>query len=245
MRRLLPPSAPDGDVDLAEVYAVPEASGPSVRVNFVTTLDGVISIDGVSAPLSSQLDRRLFSLLRDLTDVVLVGAGTARAEGYGPVRATDDRVQRRQRLGLPDVPPIAVVTTRLDLDLGSAFFTEAVARPIVFTTSQASPAALSAAGTLADVVVAGDTTVDLDLVVANLAGRGLPRILCEGGPRLLSDLLAADLVDELCLTLAPVLAGGGQQRLTPPAAVADPRRFALASLLEADDGYLFTRYRRR
>jgi riboflavin biosynthesis pyrimidine reductase len=245
MRRLLPPPVTDDAIDLESAYAVPDGAGAHVRVNFVATLDAVISIDGVSAPLSSALDREVFALLRDLTDVVLVGAGTARAEGYGPVRATDQRVERRRRLGRSDVPPIAVVTSRLELDLTTPFFTEAVVRPIVFTSGLATEAARAAAGALADVVVAGDARVDPARVVAELDRRGLRRVLCEGGPTLLSGLLAADAVDEMCLTLAPVVAGGGRQRLTPPSASADPRQFALSSLIEADDGYLFTRYVRR
>jgi riboflavin biosynthesis pyrimidine reductase len=246
MRRLLPSdSAPTEDAELEAVYGLPAGSDPHVRVNFVSTLDGVIAIDDVSAPLSSPLDRQLFALLRDLTDVILVGAGTARTEGYGPVRATEERLARRARLGHDGVPPIAVVTTRLELDLTSAFFTEAITRPLVFTTERAPEAARIAAGALAEVVVAGETSVDPRRVVAELAARGLPRILCEGGPRLFADLLAADAVDELCLTLAPVLAGGGRRRLTPEPRGADPRRFTLASLIEADDGYLFTRYTRR
>jgi riboflavin biosynthesis pyrimidine reductase len=243
MRQLLPVAS--DDVDLDQAYAVPDQTGPHVRVNFVSSLDGAVTLEGVSAPLSSPHDRVVFHLLRGLADVILVGAATVRGEGYGPAKVGDERRDARERAGLAPVPTIAVVTSRLELDLTSRFFTEAVARPVLFTTELAPEPVRAAAAERADVVVAGESAVDLGLAVAELADRGLRRVLCEGGPRLFTDLLAADLVDELCLTLAPVLAGASHHRLTAETVPMPPRSYRIGRLLEADDGYLFCRYLRR
>jgi riboflavin biosynthesis pyrimidine reductase len=242
MRQLLP--EPAEPVDLASAYAVPASPPRHLRVNFVATLDAAVTLDGVSAPLSSPQDREVFFLLRSMADVILAGAATVRNERYGPARPNVQRNALRERLGKPPVPPIAVVTSRLDLDLGSAFFTEAVAPPIVFTTEQAPPDIRAKAVELADVVVVGQSSVDLRVVVDELATRGLRHVLCEGGPRLFAGLLAADLVDELCLTLAPMVAGGGHHRLTPDVPIDHPHRYRIERLLEADDGFLFARYAR-
>jgi riboflavin biosynthesis pyrimidine reductase len=242
MRQLLP--EPADEVDLERAYAVPDVAAPYVRVNFVSSLDAAVTLDGASAGLSSPHDRTVFHLLRGQADVILAGAATVRDEGYGPARPSEEQQRLRASRGQPPTPPIALVTTRLVLDLESRFFTAATVRPIVFTTELAPEDVRAAAAERADVVVAGETVVDLGLAVDELAARGLPRILCEGGPRLFTELLAADRVDELCLTLAPVVAGGGHHRLTADQPL-EPQRFAIGRLLEADDGYLFARYLRR
>jgi riboflavin biosynthesis pyrimidine reductase len=233
--------APGAELDLfglAEAYAYPRADW--LRANFVASADGAAYIDGRSEGLSSAGDKRIFGILRVLADVVLVGAGTARAEEYKAAR-------RRPRLealraGRPATATIAVVSRSLQLDLGSPLFTEAPpdARTILITCA-ASPAGLRAkAAEAADVIVAGETVVDLPAALAALAGRGLRRVLCEGGPRLLGDLAAAHLLDELCLSFGPVLAGPGAGRIIagPPFPA---RPMPLRQVLE-EDGYLFCRY---
>ena len=117
VRRLLP--EPAGDLtadDLLAAYAPPEDWPRHVRVNFVASADGASSVDGLSGGLSSPADKRVFDLLRDLADVILVGAGTARAEGYGYPPYGADRRARRRALGLAELPTFAVVSGRLDLD---------------------------------------------------------------------------------------------------------------------------------
>src|SRR5207249_8360577 len=115
MRSLLPePSGPLDDSALAARYAVPDAVGPHLRLNFVASPDGAATVDGVSAGLQTPGDNRVFELLRDLADVVLVGAGTIRQEGYGPLRPGPTRRQRRLDLGRRVVPVLAVVSARLD-----------------------------------------------------------------------------------------------------------------------------------
>ncbi|HVA60419.1 MAG TPA: pyrimidine reductase family protein [Mycobacteriales bacterium] len=236
MRRLYP--EPADPVDLAEMYAV--SGERHVRANMVATVDGAISVDGRSGGVSGPADHELFLLLRGLADVILVGAGTVTAESYGPARPTAAIREQRRARGLAEVPPVAVVTSRLSLDLGLRFFTEAVVRPLVLTTARAPAGRRSAAAELADVVVVGDDSVDLPGALAELADRGLGRVLCEGGPTLLAQLVAAGVLDELCLTISPLLVGGDAPRILKGGPVG-PRPARLIHLLEAD-GELFARY---
>jgi len=228
--------------DLEEIYAYPEnPDRPWVQVNFVASADGAVEIDTTSAGLSHAADRRVFLLGRDLADVILVGAGTARAENYRGVVAGAKRLERRRRLGFAGVPPIAVVTRTANLDPASRLFTETAVPPIVVTTDGADTRALEAAG--AEILRAGDEDVDLARALDLLAARGLRRVDCEGGPGLFARLVAADLVDQLCLTVAPLLVAGTAGRIAAGASPAVPRRLALASIL-VEDGFTLLRYRR-
>lgn len=243
MRQLLPVLA---DVaDLAEVYAdLPDADGrPGVRLNMIASADGAATVAGRSGGLGGPADKALFMTLRGLTDAVLVGAGTARDEGYGPAVLPAEVQAARQSRGQAPVPPIAVLSRRCNLDWSSRFFGGALARPLVVTAASAPPDARSAAAEVADVVIAGDEEVDLARALAALGERGFRSVLAEGGPSINGQLALAGLLDELCLTVAPLLAGGGDARriLTGPALPASAH-MTLRSLLESD-GYLFLRYR--
>lgn len=235
MRRLWPPTgAPDSDLapDLDEPaliahYAYPEGlTSPYVRVNFVAALDGAVSVEGRSGGLGSAADRTVFGLLRRLADVVLVGAGTARIEGY--------RGARRPTIGRDLPPPIAVVTGSADVDPAARLLTDTAVAPIVLTVAAAPGErreALRAAG--ADVVVLPDLTPAT--LLAELGSRGLHRVLCEGGPALHGALVAAGAVDELCLTLAPLLTAGTAGRIaTGPAAHPPERMELLGALVDAE-----------
>jgi riboflavin biosynthesis pyrimidine reductase len=207
--RLLFPEPAEG-VNIEEVYGrdLPVPSGRTmVRVNMVSTLDGATSFGGRSGPLSGPGDKQLFSVLRSLADVILVGAGTARTEHYGPVKLSPEVQQRREKRGQRPVPPIAVVTRSVRLDWGSALFGSGDPRPIVVAPVNSSAAALDIAGRSANVFRAGVGGVDLAEALAALAELGMHHVLCEGGPELNTHLVAAGLVDELCLTLSPKLAG--------------------------------------
>jgi len=234
------------DADLEALYDFPAGlDRPWIQANFVTSADGAVTVDDASEGLSSPADQRVFLLGRDLADVVLVGAGTALAEGYRGARPGEQRRERRRRHGLSDVPPIAVVSRRCSVPPDTPVITDTSVPTIVLTTTTA-PAdrrqALVDAG--AEVIVAGGETVDLAAAVALLGERGLLRIDCEGGPHLFGSLVAADLVDELCLTYAPLLAGPGAGRIVEgTAAMSAPRSMTLTSLLH-EDGFLLARYRR-
>ncbi|GHF65336.1 riboflavin biosynthesis pyrimidine reductase [Amycolatopsis bartoniae] len=246
MRMLWPTPLDDvTDDDLERLYGFPgDLDRPWVQVNFVSSADGAATLDDRSEGLSSPADKRIFLLGRDLADVVLVGAGTARAEGYRGARTTPERQDRRRRLGLTELPPIAVVSGSARIDPESSLFTDTKVPPIVITTAAAPEdrrAALAEAG--ADVILAGDQVIDLTTALKELNARGLRRIDCEGGPLLFGELIAAGLVDQLCLTVAPVLAGAGAPRIAMGRTAVEAARLDLASIL-SEDGFLMLRYRK-
>jgi 5-amino-6-(5-phosphoribosylamino)uracil reductase len=238
--------APDVDDELESVYDYPDdLRRPWVRVNFVSSLDGAVTVGGRSKGLSSRSDMRVLGLIRDQADVVLVGVGTAIVEGYRGIRRTERRLERRARFGLSEVPPIALVTRHCSLPLDSPLLTDTVVPPIVITC-EAAPIgrreALAEAG--ADVVVAGGDEVDLHRALEALDARGLRRVACEGGPTLFGNLIEQDLVDELCLTVSPLLTSGDASRISHGPLIEHPRRMRLLSALRADDSLLLLRYGR-
>jgi riboflavin biosynthesis pyrimidine reductase len=238
LRQLFPVAA--DDPDLVELYAYP--GGQWLRANMVSSADGAASLNGVTHGISSDTDRRVFALLRTLSDVILVGASTVREEKYKPARTRE--LWSHLRDGRPPTPPIAVVTRRLNFAPDSPLIAAAPphARTLVLTVAQAPADRRAELARHADVVVAGDETVDLKAAVGALAARGHRRILAEGGPHLLAELLEADLLDELCLTIAPLMAGPGASRIVAgPLAATSPRPLTLAHVLE-DEGFLLTRY---
>lgn len=242
---LLSPGPTVDDEALEEIYAYPsELTAPFVQVNFVASADGAATVSGRSRGLSSPADKKVFALGRDLADVVLVGAGTALAEQYRGIRHTELRAARRKKLGLSEIPPIAVVTGRGSVSPSSPLVT-ATSVPLIVLTSESSPVAWrkEVADAGADVVVAGDERVDPGLALSALADRGLLRVCCEGGPTLFADLISDGLVDQLCLTVAPLLAGAGAVRIADGLPSAAPVGLVLASVL-ADEGFLMLRYRR-
>ncbi|MEU8691617.1 dihydrofolate reductase family protein [Streptomyces sp. NPDC048665] len=241
--------------ELAAAYAYPEPEpGPGaepgeprpwLRANMVSTLDGAAQHDGRSQPISCAADMRIFGTLRALADVVVVGAETVRQEGYRPARARAEFAAARAAAGQGPAPAVAVVTASLDLDLSLPLFTSPLVPTLILTGAAAAPDRVAAAGKAgARVVVAGDGAgIDPDRAVRALAGLGHTRLLTEGGPRLLGQFIAAGVLDEMCLTLSPMLTAGEAQRIAGGPPVAVPRRFALVSLLE-EAGFLFGRYRR-
>jgi riboflavin-specific deaminase-like protein len=230
------------DDEIIQAYQVEDRSVPHVRCNFVTSLDGAVEVDGQSKSLTSPEDSELFGKLRMLSDVVLVGAGTVRIEGYNPLRLGAQRRSWRKDHGLAENPTLAIVSSRLDLDPINRVFADAPIRPLVITHAAAPPDRVEALSEVADVLVCGDSEVDLAVVVSTLAERGLPQILCEGGPHLLGTLTDADLVDEMDLSLSPLLVGPGAGRITAGPFDTVARRFVLRSVLGAEDGSLFLRY---
>ncbi len=210
-----------------------------LRLNLVTSLDGAVEIDGLSGPLGVPADREAFVAMRAAADVVLVGAGTVRAESYGPVKLGADRRARRESRGQSSVPRLAVVSGSAEFDVASTLF-DSEGQVIVYT----SDGQVSRRGELArvaEVVGAGAKDVQLAAVVADLRERGLGRILCEGGPTLFGALIAAGLVDELCVTVSPLLAGRGRLGFASGTTSA-PLSLSLETVCEGD-GALLLRYR--
>jgi len=245
VRRLLPrPDEECHEVDLDAAYALPTPlpTVPYVRSNFVVSVDGATEIEGRSGALGGPADLRVFRVLRWLSDVVLVGAGTARAEDYGPVLVPAERRELRAAAGLAPVPPVAVVSRSLDLDPRARLFTAAV-RPILLTCEAAPARRRRELSAVAEVVICGDTSVDLRAALAALADRGLARVLTEGGPLLHAQLAEAGLLDELCLTVSPTLAGPSHLGVMLGDRWQAPVSLELDHVLVEDD-VLFLRYRR-
>ncbi|MFN2607631.1 MAG: pyrimidine reductase family protein [Acidimicrobiales bacterium] len=242
MRQVLPVALDPVD-PLAAYAEVPAAreGRPWVRVNMVASVDGATEVGGRSGGLGGHADRHLFQVLRSLADVVLVGASTARTEHYGPARLTADLRESRRRRSVPPTPPLAVVTRSCELDWESPFFTQAKARPVVVTVDEAPAAQRARAAEVADVILAGRSTVDLALALDALGRQGVRSVTCEGGPVLNGGLVDAGRLDELDLTVSPVLAGGDAKRLLWGASLVDPGGLELRSVCE-EDGFLFLRY---
>ncbi|NMH95157.1 pyrimidine reductase family protein [Pseudonocardia bannensis] len=212
---------------------------PWVLINFVASPDGSVATGGRVGGLSSPVDKEVFRLLRSVADVILVGAGTVRAEGYGPHRPSAEHQASRRERGQPASATMAVVSASLRLNLQSALFSDG-ARPIVITPNNVEAAARDRTAAHADLIMAGEDAVDLQGALRQLHGRGVRLVVCEGGPLLFAKLLAGGLVDELCLTVSPLLVAD-PVRLLPAGALAQPAALRLAHVLE-DDGHLFLRY---
>ena len=222
--------------ELERLYAYPTSDRPWVRTNFVSTLDGAAYAgDGKSGSLGGPVDKDVFALLRSLADVIIVGAGTARTEGYEPVHAGEVDAELRARLGLAPVPPIAIVSRRLDIP-------EALVNggQLVITSADAPPAALDTLRAGMDVLALGEGQIDWSAVLDALAERGLHRVLCEGGPSLHGELVSLDLVDELCLTIAPVMSSGAAPRIAHSPSFVE-HSMQLGHVFDAD-GVLLTRW---
>jgi Pyrimidine reductase, riboflavin biosynthesis len=243
MRRLWPVADPGplSDEDIVAAYPAP-AGQRLLRVNFVSSVDGAVTLDGRSGPLGGPGDRRILGLLRVNCDAVLVAAGTVRVEGYSPLRTAEARRRLRIERGRTPDPVLVLVTRRLGFDPADPRFTQAPQRPVVLTTEETAQRVGNRFADVADVIGVGHEDVDLGAGLDALAERGLVHVLCEGGPHLFGSLIAADLVDELCLTLAPKLVGPGPERIVagPDTAV---RTLALTQILAAGDE-LFLRYTR-
>ncbi|WP_394356431.1 pyrimidine reductase family protein [Spiractinospora alimapuensis] len=240
LQRLIP--QPGVGLAPTDVYAYPVGlDRPWVRANMVSSVDGAAwDAEGRSRGLSSAADRAVLAALRGLSDVVVVGAATARTEGYRPVRPRE--VWAGVRAGRPRTPRIAVVTRGLDIHPELWRDAPEDARTVVLTTERAPRERRAEMARHADVVVAGETDVEPSAAVAALAELGLSRVLCEGGPRLLAEFSAADVVDELCLTLSPTLCGGDAPRILSGGATTT-HRLTLSEVLTAEDA-LFLRYLR-
>ena len=243
MRALLP--EPANDVDPHAWYAADWLDIGGLRVNFIASVDGAVSAGGVSRGLQTPGDNRVFAALRDLADVVVAGSGTVLTEGYSLVSLSATRQQQRRELGLAETLTTAVVSRSLLLDPKAPLFhgAESDPRTIVLTCAAADAGRRSALEAVADVLICGEDKVEPTLVRAALMERGLMHVLCEGGPTLFTDFVRAQVVNELCLTVSPLLVGPGPNRIVAgqPWGVGSVW-MRLAGLLE-EDGAMFCRYR--
>ena len=210
-----------------------------LRANMIFSADGAAGFAGRAGPLSSPADHTLLVALRAYADVVLVGAGTARAENYGPVRLRAEHLAQRRELGMGDEPPTLAVVARSGRLPDSMFGS---VPPILVTSARGRQSPQPGTEKSCEVMVCGDEQVDIAEAVRRLRERGRQRILCEGGPTLLNELVEADLVDELCVTLAPRLAGSQPLGAARQADLTAPTGLRLGHVLVGADDYLYLRY---
>jgi len=229
------PADPAG---LVELY--PRNPVPTLRANFIASLDGAVTVGGLSAGLQGPGDKEIFDSLRMVCDALIVGAGTVRAEKYDALRLTPAARRWRLNQDLSEFPLMVIVSWALDLDPDQLIFSDAPIRPIVLTHRGAPAERLAG---VADVIAVGDGEVDLAAGVAALHERGATQLLCEGGPALLGSMIAEDLVTELCLTVSPLLVGGGPGRIAA-GAPGVAREMSLRHILSLQD-MLFLRYARQ
>jgi riboflavin-specific deaminase-like protein len=243
MQRLLPNAGATTVIDQLETVDLPSlalSERPYVVTNFVLTLDGRATISGRSGPIGGPTDTEMLMELRACVDAVMIGAGTMRVERYGRMVPSAARRERRDRRLLAHDPLAVIVTATLDLPWDAGLFTEGRGPVLIFTSSERQPPPTE---TLVR-VVRHPGSVDLSAALAHLRReRGVRALLCEGGPRLHGQLLAAGLVDELFVTRAPKVAGGIGPGLVEGIGE-EVRDLELAWLLE-DEGELFARYRVR
>lgn len=243
VRQLFPTAA--SDVDGPARYIADERPEPEGRpwllLDMVTSVDGATRVGHTSKGLSSPPDKAIFSALRVVADVVLVGASTVRAENYGPARLSDaDQALRRER-GQAPIPRIAVVSGGLDLDPASKLFSEDGPQPLVLTTTHADPSKRENLEAVAEVVALGPGPLGGEAIVTALHERGAKVVTCEGGPTLNGFLLAAGAVDEVCWAVAPLANGGESHRMAHGPVLEPPQQLRLDRALE-EDGFLFLRY---
>lgn len=212
-------------------------------VNFIASVDGRSAFHGRSGGLGDDGDRAMFHGLRERADAVLVGTRTAAVEGYGRILGRPERRERRAAAGRAPEPLACLVTRSGMLPLEISLFAEPEARVVVFCSSEPR---LDGARAQVDVVRLEPGQLTLTTVLRRLrSDYGVELLLCEGGPMMFSSLLEEGLVDELFLTLAPKLTGGGAApTMTSGSELAELRELEVVWLLERN-GTLYLRYRLR
>ena len=243
MQRLVPDPGPTSVAEQLDAYRPwddPPADRPRLALNFATTLDGRAAIDGRSGQIGSDTDTAMLVGLRQRFDAVMIGAGTMRVEKYGRIIGDPAKRERREELGLPG-DPLVVIVGSLDLPWDAPLFTEGGGEVLILTADQEGEPPATA--TTVEVVREPDGRVDVAVALRRLREeRDVRALLCEGGPRLHSQLQATGMADELFLTIAPKLVGAGSSILE--GALPEVAELELAWLLE-EGSELFGRYRRK
>jgi riboflavin biosynthesis pyrimidine reductase len=253
----LPPNDPVGEVierdDIGALIAAESrptpADRPWVVVNMVTSADGATTVGGVSGNLGSDIDMAVLGALRSVADVILAGSRTVAAERYRPAKVSVARREQRVGRGQAPVPRIAVVSNRGDIDVDLPLFADATAdnRPLVLVAAHAiSDERRQVLSAVADVIDAGDEVVDMHAAVRLLGDRaGAKTVVCEGGPTINGLLIAADLIDEWCLTLGSSLTGGESARASHGPVIGEPLPLELTRAWHIDSELLLRYVRSR
>ena len=244
MEQLFP--SPVEDVDPADLYASDlrqsDRDRPWVFANMISSLDGAIAVDGVSGGLGGPADKRVFSAIRSVADVIMVGAGTVIAENYRRPQTPPEVQEARLARGQTALPRIAIVSGSLSIPEDHRVF-DPEAPPMVITHAQSPTARREALGEVADVIVSRDDHVDLAEALRAIGALGAKVVLLEGGPSLNAAMVADDLLDEMSTSVAPLVVGGTGGRMMAKIHTPAPRNMTLARVLH-EDGYLFLRYLR-
>ena len=223
--------------ELAPAERAPD-DRPFVFLNMVASVDGRAAIEGGTHTLGSDADTLLLTELRTLADAVLIGTGTLRAEGYGRLVGNAERVARREAAGRPATPLAVLLSRSLDLPWDAGLFAAADQPVVVYTGADASPPDVAAPLEVVRLDDASPAAALRDL----RQRRGVRALLCEGGPTLNRALLAGGLVDELFLTLSPLLAGNAEApRIVEGDDLEAPANLDLEWILQHDDE-LYLRY---
>lgn len=234
---------PGGEViDPLEVqmrYQRGRADRPWLMANFVTTVDGAAVVDGGSTAINDEDDKAMFQAMRAVPEFVLVGSETIKSEGYGPLTLDEERRERRLAAGLEATPHLVTVSRSLDFDPGARVFGDPDHRVMILTTEDAPDERATSLAEVADVVRLRSTGPDDILHYMRMARV----VLCEGGPSLMGQFVAAGLVDEMALTIAPMLVSGTSPRLAHGHEARPPIEMSLDRVLYGDRS-LFLRYLR-
>ncbi len=246
VRRLLP--GPVVNVDPMEFYPTlprPRPAGrPWLMINMIASADGAIAVDGTSDALGNPADEAVFSAVRACADWIVAAAGTVRAERYGLPRPSSASRRARRAAGRAERPGLAVVSASLDLDLALPLFAEQRPDddpPVILTGSTAAPEAVARLEPFSEVVRLPSPRPQPAEILGELDRRGAGVVLSEGGPSFNAQLADADMIDELCLSIAPLVAGGGSPRIVHGAVRTVPLTMSIDHLLESSDT-LFVRY---
>jgi len=237
LRRLHEASGP---VDVLDMVLAEERSsdgGPWVMFNMVASVDGATAVEGGSSALNDEDDKALFAALRTVPDVILVGAGTVRAENYGPVDLDEERRARRTEQGMSPTPRLAIATASLSIEPDMRVFEDSENRPLIITSTEVSSDRIEAFADRAEVVQLDD--LDAASILESL---GEPNVvLCEGGPTLNGQLIVDGFIDEMNLTIAPKVAVGESHRIAHGEELLPPADMKLVRTLSGDRS-LFLRY---
>lgn len=220
------------------------AGRPWVMLNMIASADGAIAIDGTSAALGNPADQTVVSAARACADWIVAATDTVRVERYGLPRPGPAARQARRTAGLAERPRLAVVSASLDLDSDLPLFADqrpGEDPPVILTGRSVPPDAAARLESVAEVVPLASDRPRPSEILAELARRGARVVLSEGGPSFNAQLADAGVIDELCLSIAPLLAGGSSSRIVHGSLRTAPVNMTLDHLLEAS-GTLFARY---
>ena len=245
MKRIFPSEMNLDPIDFYDQVRTPHVDRPWLLLNMITSIDGSTHISGTSGGLGGPADQRVLGTLRSFADVILVGSGTVHAENYRTPHAPDGesgkrRIERKQ----DQHPRLAVLSGSGNLDSGIPMFDQdesKSAKPLIYTSENGNENLSENFQEKAEVVTLGVGPVDLSFVLRDLFDRGAKVVLAEGGPSLNHQLVEAQLVDELCLTISPLLVGGESSSIINGPVFSDPHQFQLNGLA-TEDRFLFCRY---